>query len=188
MLDDLFANIWQSLDKAQPSPFKLLQAATIGLDGTPKVRTVVLREASPEQHRVTFFTDKRSAKAAELQRNPCIALTGFDAALHVQLRLEGVAALNTDDADIARYWQACQAYNRVLYQSPVAPGTALSAPSDIQIKQEEHCAASEDGYENFCVVQVSLAAVEWLSLSPEGYQRAAFKRDGATWAGHWIAP
>ncbi len=55
--------VWAALmTAARPdrTPFSVLQLATSGLDGAPKVRSVILRGADAERGAVSFFTDVRS--------------------------------------------------------------------------------------------------------------------------------
>ena len=73
--------VWAALMAgAQPgrTPFTVLQLATSGLDGAPKVRSVILRSVDAEQGAVSFFTDLRSAKVEEIRHEPRVSLIGYD--------------------------------------------------------------------------------------------------------------
>lgn len=61
--------------------------ATAGADGTPDARTVLLKGA--DARGFAFYTDYRSAKAAELDANPRAALVFWWAELERQVRVAG---------------------------------------------------------------------------------------------------
>jgi len=45
------------------------------------------------------------------------------------------------------------------------------------------------GYENFCLVHVSVQRIDYLDLSSEPHHRAQFQlRDKGAFEGHWVAP
>ncbi len=61
--------------------------ATVGLDGRPKARVVLLK--GREGRELQFFTNYESAKARELKVQPWAALCMHFAALQLQVRVEG---------------------------------------------------------------------------------------------------
>jgi pyridoxine/pyridoxamine 5'-phosphate oxidase len=90
--------VWAALmTGARPSrtPFTVLQLATSGIDGAPKVRSVILRGADAERGAVSFFTDVRSTKIEEIRHQPRVSLLGYDADAGFQIRLEGKATIDT---------------------------------------------------------------------------------------------
>ena len=87
-LEQIYARVWDCLAAAVREdkwPFKVMQVATIGLDGSPDVRTVLLRGVSEPENLLTFHTDLRSPKIAELSRDPRIALVGVDTVQNLQI-------------------------------------------------------------------------------------------------------
>ncbi|MEO0960732.1 MAG: pyridoxamine 5'-phosphate oxidase family protein, partial [Pseudomonadota bacterium] len=69
-LDAVVEAAWKRLERGaadKRSAFNTLQLATIGPQGWPEQRTVVLRRVETAERRVTFHTDRRSAKAAEIE-------------------------------------------------------------------------------------------------------------------------
>ena len=102
---------------AQPgrTPFTVLQLATSGLDGAPKVRSVILRRVDAERGAVSFFTDVRSAKIEEIRHQPRVSLLGYDADAGFQMRLEGKATIDTEGPEKAVAWASCRiSYPRAL--------------------------------------------------------------------------
>lgn len=65
-----------------------MQLATVGPDGRPGVRTLLLKGFSPEGF--LFFTNYDSRKGAELAHNPYAALCFFWDRLFRQVRIEGM--------------------------------------------------------------------------------------------------
>lgn len=98
-LEQIYARIWDGLAAAlreEDLPFKVMQAATVGLDGFPNVRTVLLRGVSEQKNLLTFHTDLRSPKSAEPGREPRIALVGVDPVRSRQIRVFGRARIARD--------------------------------------------------------------------------------------------
>ncbi|MDP9157602.1 MAG: pyridoxamine 5'-phosphate oxidase family protein [Pseudomonadota bacterium] len=188
-MKDLFKSIWDSLRAgagAGRSPFSVLQAATVGVDGNPKVRTIVLRDANEELARLSFHTDIRSGKVRELRARPAISMHGYDAERLVQIRMEGIASFVTDEAEKLAVWNSSRPRTLILYRSPVVSGSVIDDPAQ---------AAAPDaadpmlGYENFCLVHVSVRHIDYLDLSNEPHHRAQFHvRDDGAFQGQWVAP
>ncbi len=63
--------------------------ATVGADGMPSLRYVLLKSLSPAG--LVFFTDSRSRKGADLARSPQIAATLRWGTTGRQIRVEGLA-------------------------------------------------------------------------------------------------
>src|ERR1700712_5284682 len=121
-MKDLFKSIWDALRAgagAGRSPFSVLQAATVGVDGNPKVRTIVLRDANEDLARLSFHTDIRSEKVRELRERPVISIHGYDPEQLVQIRLEGTTAFVTDEAEKMAVWKASRPRTLILYPLPL---------------------------------------------------------------------
>ncbi|MEL7174391.1 MAG: pyridoxamine 5'-phosphate oxidase family protein, partial [Pseudomonadota bacterium] len=76
-LDAVLDAAWTRLQRGaadKRSAFNTLQIATLGPQGWPEQRTVVLRRVEPSERRVTFHTDRRSAKAAEIESDGRVSL------------------------------------------------------------------------------------------------------------------
>ncbi|MDN7716666.1 pyridoxamine 5'-phosphate oxidase family protein [Burkholderia gladioli] len=195
-MTDLLPRIWTLLaEGANPgrerSPFTMLQLATLGLDGAPKVRTVVLRGVDAGQGSLLFHTDARSAKLAELRRDGRAALVGCDLAGGLQIRVEGTASVLADQARRLAIWQASRPRTLILYRAPLPPGTPVAAPADAHPASASSAAAADDaldGFANFAVIELRAEAIDWLDLAADGHRRARFVREPAGWQGNWIAP
>ncbi|MFK8138367.1 MAG: pyridoxamine 5'-phosphate oxidase [Bdellovibrionales bacterium] len=89
----------EEAEKADLSISNAMTIATIGLDGYPKCRTVLLKEFDGK--RIKFFTNYNSDKGKELEENPNIsAMFYWWPPLDYQLRIEGrVVKLSSEESD-----------------------------------------------------------------------------------------
>ncbi|NIF39740.1 pyridoxamine 5'-phosphate oxidase [Burkholderia sp. Tr-862] len=190
-LPQTYDRLWSCLESGvgtQRSPFTMVQAATLGLDGAPKVRTIVLRQVSRADRLLAFHTDARSEKVAELRRDPRIAVVANDLDALVQIRAEGVASICDDEAQRRAIWQSSRSHTLLLYRAPLRPGTPIDSPEEAHITSSPGTAPTDDGYRNFCLVHVTVTRIDWLELARGGHRRAVFDVNDDGYAGRWIAP
>lgn len=189
MTATVYQELWRILGAATTSrsPFTMMQLATIGIDGAPRVRTVVVRQVDEAQSTLSFATDVRSPKIAEIRRDPRVALAGFDAQGGIQIRLEGQAMIIDQPEEKKPFWDMCRPHTRALFKAPHAPGIEIASPraGGETTKRPD---GTESAFLNFCVVSVELQRLEWLDVSPERHQRCSFLQTAGSWAGTWIAP
>lgn len=156
--------------------------ATIGPDGAPQARTLVLRGVEPAARRIRLHSDARAGKVAELRAEPRCALHFYDARAGLQMRLAGTATVH-DGSDPAAEaaWAGSREFSRMCYAIAPAPGTPVAAPP----------AAPDDpeaGRDNFAVLLLRFDRLEWLDLAASGHRRARFEwREGAHSA-TWLVP
>ncbi|CAI9009097.1 MULTISPECIES: pyridoxamine 5'-phosphate oxidase family protein [Burkholderia] len=190
-LTHTYDRLWSCLESGvgtQRSPFTMVQAATLGLDGAPKVRTIVLRQVSRADRLLAFHTDARSEKVAELRRDPRIAVVANDLDALVQIRAEGVASICDDEAQRRAIWQSSRPHTLLLYRAPLRPGTPIESPEKAHVTPSPGDAPSDDGYRNFCLVHVTVTRIDWLELARAGHRRAIFDVNDDGYEGRWIAP
>ncbi|ABI90810.1 pyridoxamine 5'-phosphate oxidase family protein [Burkholderia ambifaria AMMD] len=190
-LTQTYDRLWSCLESgvgAQRSPFTMVQAATLGLDGAPKVRTIVLRQVSRADRLLAFHTNAWSEKVAELRRDPRIAVVANDLDALVQIRAEGVASICDDEAQRRAIWQSSRPHTLLLYRAPLRPGTPIESPEEAHVTPSPGEAPADDGYRNFCLVHVTVTRVDWLELARAGHRRAIFDVNDDGYEGRWIAP
>jgi pyridoxamine 5'-phosphate oxidase len=183
-LDETISEAWRVIGRGvvdRKSAFHTPCVATTGLDGAPRVRTVVLRAADRAARSLRFHTDQRSAKFAELLRDPRVGIMGYDAGRKIQVRLTGVALLHTNDEIAASAWAKSHSMSLMCYRQTEPPGLALERPTSL-------AAPSAYGYENFVVVAITVHELEWLYLAHEGHRRARCIWSEAGETGFWLAP
>lgn len=191
-LDQIYQQAWRRLDHAarmgSADAFNSLQAASIGLDGSPNARTIAVRTASEHENRLTFHTDRRSPKVAELTRIPRIALVGFDPKLHTQIRMFGECRVVESTPARLTAWKGSPDHDLIQYRTRVAPGLPVNHPSDAFGDVHTRVGA-EEGFVHFCIVEVSPDRIDWLDLSlADNPIRAQFVRKDGSWRSSWVAP
>jgi hypothetical protein len=162
-------------------PFHTPTLATIGADGAPRARTLVLRGFDAATRTLRLHTDTRSGKFAELAAEPRCALHAYDAGAQIQLRLTGRATLHRSDVLADSAWAASRPFSRLCYAAPEPPGAPVAAPPPAPREGE--------GRANFAAIALAVGSLDWLWLDASGHRRARFTwhSDGAPQA-EWLAP
>ncbi len=196
-LGGVLAAIWSELEgatKDRRHGFHVPAIASLGRDGTPQARSVVLRRAVRESGELHFHTDLRSPKVAEIAANPRVAWLLYDAARRLQLRIEADAEVLRDGPRADEAWARSALSSRRCYLAPHAPGEVAeewlaNIPGELvaRIPTEEESMA---GRVHFGLVVTRVLSIEWLFLASEGHRRARFVADGdrTSWLAHWLAP
>lgn len=162
------------------SPFRTPTLATIGPDGAPAIRTLVLRGFDPATRTLRLHTDRRSGKWAELAADLRAALHVHDAGAELQLRLSGRASLHAGDSLAAAAWAESHPSSRLVYDIAPAPGTPVAEPPPAP--------HGEGGEANFGVILLRFDRMEWLHLHPAGHRRARFVWGPEGLAETWLVP
>ena len=94
LFDSWFAEAWES----EPNDPDAMGLATVGTDGRPSSRMVLLKGHGPDGF--VFYTNLDSRKGVELAANPVAALLFHWKSLRRQVRIEGaVSAVSDGEAD-----------------------------------------------------------------------------------------
>ncbi len=152
--------------------------SSIGIDGGPRARVLVLRKAEPVAGLLWLHSDVRSAKVAELRADGRAALTFWDPRHALQLRLEGEARIEADPALLADGWARVPEGSRRSYSTADAPGSLLAGP----------LAFTGDGAGNFAMIALRAERLEWLWLGPERHRRGESRRRGGDWDSVLLVP
>ena len=121
-----FARWFAEAREAQVLEANAMTLATVGTDGAPAARIVLLKGFD---HRgFVFFTDYRSAKAGELEANPRAALVFYWGELERQIRITGTVT-RTSAEESAEYFRRRPIGSRLgawaSHQSRVIPGRTV---------------------------------------------------------------
>jgi pyridoxamine 5'-phosphate oxidase len=167
--------------------FHTVSVASIGPDGRPRVRVVVLRKGDATSWQLRFHTDRRADKIAEFQRDSRVAVLAYDPVSKVQVRLEGVAEVHVDDSIADEAWAASRLFSRQCYGVQPQPGKVIDTGNAFALPEttEEATAA---GRQNFCAIVVQVQSLEWLYLAASGHRRARFIRQGDDVTSQWLTP
>ncbi len=182
-LTELGEIIWATLVQAvgEPGhPWRLPVLATAGRSG-PNARTVVLRAVTRPGFELLAFSDSRTAKVTELERDPSAVWLFYDPREQVQLRAFSEVRLHTNDSVADTYWHRLPAGSRYNYQAGEAPATPLDGPQPGQILTPGSTA-------RFTVIIGRVTKLDWLWLAPEDHRRAQFQRAGTGWKAQWAVP
>lgn len=158
--------------------FHTISLATIGLDGTPQLRTVVLRGFDSGTRAITFHTDKRAAKFAELLRTPSASALAYDPGAKLQIRINGAVKLHNGDDHTTKIWSRLQPTSRACYHTPDTPGTTPSGTEPL---------AEREARANFCVCTLNIAELDILYLRAGGHLRARTNFTQGGQAATWVA-
>jgi len=186
-LDEVLAEAFRLLARGvadRRSAFHTPTVATIGADGAPSLRTMVLRGFDAATRTLRFHTDLRAAKIGEAAANPHAAVLIYDAAAQIQVRLSGHLETHRDDDTAVAGWTASRPHSRLCYGVTLAPGTEIPAPL-----AAPDATTLDSGYANFGVLLFQFDGLEWLWLAAAGHRRARcrWRADGAASA-TWLAP
>jgi hypothetical protein len=196
-LDTAEAALWQTLGRAsrdRRAPWHTPVLATVGADGAPQARVLVLRDASRSRRMIRLHTDRRTEKADAIGREPRVALLFYDFGAKLQLRLSGTARIEGEGPAADAAWAATTLFARRCYQAPIAPGARAEAPTSGLPPElegrEPTLEESEAGRANFAVLLVEAARLEFLHLAVTGHRRGLFCYDRAQdrWEGRWLIP
>lgn len=179
-IDELEKDCWIQLVNGaikSRSPFHTPCVATLN-NGALSMRTVVLRKAFPLLKELRFYTDIRSNKWKELQKNDSISALFYDASTRVQIRIKGKAILHFNDAMTTEAWQKTTLSSRRCYLTQASPSSFSAVPTSglsEEIEQENFTLEeSEVGAQYFGIVSIQVESMEWLWLNHAGHRRAFF--------------
>jgi pyridoxamine 5'-phosphate oxidase len=167
VLTELGTRLWDELALASHTRghgWRTPALATVGLDGAPDARTVVLREVDAGQQTLVLYTDARSPKVAQLAGEPRASLLLWCAQLGWQLRLRVSITVETAGLGVSSRWaRLMMTPSAQDYLSPLPPGSPL-----------DHPLPQRDSREHFAVLTAQVHSMDWLHLDRAGHQRARF--------------
>jgi pyridoxamine 5'-phosphate oxidase len=192
-LADVLDAAWTLLVRGagdRKSPVHTPVVASVGADGAPQARVMVLRKADRAAGLLRFHTDVRSAKVASLDGGR-VAVLAYHPGQAVQLRVSGIAEVVAQGAEVDAIWAASTPFARRCYMVDAGPGTVLAGPGSGLPVAVEGCKPDEDelvpARANFAIVRVRVTGIDWLHLAQTGHRRAVFAAaDG--WRGGWVVP
>ena len=172
--------IWTELQRAtqdRHSQWRTPVLATVGQDGTPDARTVVLRHADAKLSRLHIYTDSRSSKVTDLADQPNAMLVFWSKRLNWQLRVRVHMSIQTTGPQIDAVWSRVgQSAAAGDYLSSSAPGDRLpDAPAPLADLTHPH---------HLAILVAQVQEIDWLELARSGHRRALFGAD--TW--EWRVP
>jgi pyridoxamine 5'-phosphate oxidase len=176
----------RKLDMPEPSAMSL---ATVGADGRPAVRTVLLK--SFDARGFVFFTNKHSRKGRQLSANPRAALCFHWQALAQQVLAEGaVTDVNAADADA--YWSTRARISQIGAWASLQ-SEAMSDRRDLDKRFTEYeqkfagqAVPRPHHWSGYCLAPDMIEF--WHSKPGRLHERERYLRVGDSWTHSWLYP
>lgn len=159
-------------------PFRYFTLATIGVDYTPRLRTVVLRKVAKDLT-LTFYTDRRSKKITHLKENNKASLLFYHPKKMLQLKIEGTAKVIDDPAILKNYWHGIQPNSQKDYTTSNAPGSTIENPDHVKYLSDKNF---------FCMVEITPFKIEYLKLKRPNHIRVRYSKEEELWPGEFLVP
>ncbi len=134
-----------------------MQLATIGLDKSPRVRTVVFRGWT-ENFEMEIYTDNRSQKSHELYLNNNVEICWLFARSRCQFRFRGNANIEMNK-EIQRHWEQLSEENKAMWSWP-SPGENYSVKTTKDLKFTKN----KEIPSNFSLIKIEITQVDHLLL------------------------
>lgn len=189
-LDEIRADCATRLIRAardRKSPMHTPVIVTADVDA----RVMVLRAFDADAWRLRLHTDLRAPKAQALAADPRVAAVFYDKGAKIQLRLRGTGRIESCGPVADAAWAASTNFARRCYlgdgPGAVSPVATSGLPSEFEGVEPDD-AQLVPARENFAVLLIDIAEVDWLYLAHTGHIRAQFVRDGEGWSARWVAP
>ena len=153
-------------------------------------RIVVLRKSDQSNNLLQFHSDIRSDKINKLKNNKNASMLFYDKEEKIQVRLKVECTVNHNNEITKESWSKTGHISRKCYLVDNGPGTESSTPisglkpelDNFEFTMEQ----SEEGYQNFTVIQCRIKSMEWLYLAAKGHRRARFEIDNNKES--WLVP
>lgn len=183
--EDIRSQIWKELARAsldRHHEWRTPVLASADTDGLPDARTVVLRQVDAQAGHLTFYTDSRSPKVAQLQAQASAMLVFWSARLSWQLRVRVVCSVISSGPEVEALWQKVQQSAAAGdYLSTLPPGAVLPPGG---AAGPETSSDPNNRAHNFALLHAQALQMDWLALSRDGHRRAQLSAN--TWA--WLTP
>ena len=183
--EEIRTQIWKELGRAsldRRHEWRTPVLACTDADGLADARAVVLRQVDATAEQLTFYTDSRSPKVAQLQAQDAAVLVVWSARLSWQLRVRVACSVITAGPEVEAIWQGVkQSAAAGDYLSPLPPGAVLPSGRD---SADSAAAGTPVPTHSFALLRAQVLHMDWLELSRDGHRRAQL--NGNTWA--WLTP
>ena len=173
--------------------FRTMCVGTIGEQNDASLRIVINRKVNESQKTIYFYTDNRSRKFEDLQRDNRITLLFYDAKQRVQIVIKATVKIYTNDALSNDRWNTSNPQARLGYMTIKAPNTKSQTPTlgyDAKFSEIKPTGVESDLFqENFAVIVCHVCELEFLYLDYLGNRKANyFYKNGVLVDSFWVVP
>ena len=149
---------------------RYIQLSTVGLDNTPRNRTVVFRGWS-DSYEMKIFTDRRSSKFFELNSNNNVEICWFFTKSKCQFRFRGTSSIDIGD-NTRNEWHKLNDNSKSMWGWP-APGKKFIKDNNFNLSFDPSISLV-----NFVLLKINIFHVDQLLLKkPIHLRRKWIKKD-----------
>lgn len=179
----------QAVDRTLLPEPTAMTLATVGTDGQPSARLVLLKAV--DERGFVFYTNLRSRKGRDLSANPRAALTVHWQPLELQVRIEGVAEPVTDREADAYFATRDRGSQIGAWASDQSEELARNEDLDARVADVERRFAGRDvprppHWSGFRVIPARMEF--WRNRPSRLHERRLFVREGAGWRESLLYP
>lgn len=175
--DNLVTKVWQELTRAtndRHHEWRTPALASIGVDGTPQVRSIVLRHADPALWTLQAYTDSRSPKYQELITCGRAQLMFWSKRRRWQLRVTVEASVHNDGKIVDIAWSRMHdSKSSKDYLSHLAPGSVIAINH-----VNKACSSRSVNNHYLAVLCFQVVSMDWLELGKDLHRRAHIDSSG----------
>jgi len=165
-------DIWETIEielkkgpKAKRHPFRFAVLST-SVGSKVNSRWVVYRKYT-EENTLLIYTDARSGKVDELNKNPKCSLLFYNERHKFQLRINAKVRIHQSDEITAKYWPGVNGSNSKDFITKKAPGQPIQSVEE----GHERNKALDSRY--FCIIEMVAEGFDALQLNEHQHIRAS---------------
>ncbi|MCK8522064.1 pyridoxamine 5'-phosphate oxidase family protein [Aquimarina sp. D1M17] len=181
MTQIIFSSLIRDLQEAAKTPghpFRYFTLATTNENGTPRLRTVVLREID-QLSNLIVYTDKRSEKITHINKHAIVSLLFLDKERLIQLSIEAKATLIEDPEKTRAIWGQIPEKSKKDYTSKYTPGKEIKDPQNVEFLTQGNF---------FAAIRLIPQKIEYLRLKRPNHIRVLFSKEGNDWKSSYLVP
>jgi pyridoxine/pyridoxamine 5'-phosphate oxidase len=161
-------------------PFRYTVLST-SVNNQVNSRWVVFRKFA-DHDQLHIYTDSRSKKVTELERNGNASLLFYHPRQKLQIRLNGNIELHHQDSLTEKYWPGVKSTGAKDYTSLRAPGETIESA------EEAHVWEDDPKEVHFMILEFQPRTMDVLQLGKQGHLRFYYEKKATEWKGQIIVP